>query len=285
MALNFTRSIKFGKNWQNFAPEFKRIRKMIAIYFSSTGNTRHCVERFIERLGKGIPAVSIEDEGCGELLKRHDDIILAYPVYFSDLPQIVREFICENSANFRDKNVFIIATMEIFSGDGAGCAARILRRAGARITGGAHVKMPAFILDVAIFGYSAQKNERVIKEANAKLERVAQAFAAGNPPQEGLGVLCRIAGLLGQRLWMKIWDKTPFAKRKPSLDTSRCNGCGECAKSCPMQNIKIAHGKAKFGERCTICYRCVNKCRQKAITILGKAKNLEKSVAAELKDI
>ena len=90
---------------------------MIAIYFSSTGNTKHCVKKFIERLGKGIPAVSIEDEGCGELLKRHDDIILAYPVYFSDLPQIVREFICENSANFRGKNIFIIATMEIFSGD------------------------------------------------------------------------------------------------------------------------------------------------------------------------
>ena len=63
--------------------------------------------------------------------------------------------------------------MEIFSGGGAGCAARILRRAGARITGGAHVKMPAFILDVAIFSYSAQKNEHLINEANAKLERVA----------------------------------------------------------------------------------------------------------------
>ena len=99
------------------------------------------------------------DEGCGELLKHHNDVILAYPVYFSDLPQIVREFICENSANFSSKNVFIIATMEIFSGDGAGCAARILKRAGAKITGGAHVKMPAFILDVAIFSYSAQKNE------------------------------------------------------------------------------------------------------------------------------
>lgn len=258
---------------------------MIAIYFSSTGNTKHCVKRFIERLGRDILAVSIEDEACAELLKLHDDIILAYPVYFSDLPQIMREFICENSANFRGKNVFIIATMEIFSGDGAGCAARILRRVGAKITGGVHVKMPAFILDVAIFSYSAQKNERVIKEANAKLERASEAFAAGKPPQEELGVLCRIAGLLGQRLWMKIWDKTPFARRKPSLDTARCSGCGVCAKSCPMQNIKIAHGKARFGERCTICYRCVNRCRQKAITILGKAENLEKSVASEFKDI
>ena len=55
------------------------------------------------------------DEACGEVLKHSDDVILAYPVYFSDLPQIVREFICENSANFRGKNVFIIATMEILA--------------------------------------------------------------------------------------------------------------------------------------------------------------------------
>ena len=141
------------------------------------------------------------------------------------------------------------------------------------------MKMPAFILDVATFSYSAQKNERVTKDANAKLERTSEAFAAGKPLQE-VGILCRIAGLLRQRLWMKIWDKTPFAKRKPSLDTARCSGYGECAKSCPMQNTKIAHGKARFGERCTICYRCVNKCKQKAITILGKAKNLEKSRCA-----
>ena len=30
---------------------------MIAIYFSSTGNTKHCVEKFIERLDGGIAAV------------------------------------------------------------------------------------------------------------------------------------------------------------------------------------------------------------------------------------
>ncbi len=57
LGLNLTRSVKFDENGQNFAPEFKRIRKMIAIYFSSTGNTKHCAQRFIECLGRGIPAV------------------------------------------------------------------------------------------------------------------------------------------------------------------------------------------------------------------------------------
>ena len=142
--------------------------------------------------------------------------------------------------------------------------------------------MPAFILDVAIFSYSQAKNERIIKEADAKVRRVAKALIAGRPPQEGLGALCRIAGFLGQRLWMKIWDKSPFAKRKPSLDPSRCNGCGACVKPCPMRNIKLACKKAQFGDECTLCYRCVNICEHKAITILGRAKNLEKSIAADL---
>jgi ferredoxin len=48
---------KIWRKWAKLAPKFKRIRKMIAIYFSSTGNTKHCVKRFIERLGSDIPAV------------------------------------------------------------------------------------------------------------------------------------------------------------------------------------------------------------------------------------
>lgn len=253
---------------------------MIVIYFSATGNTKHCADKLIAHLG-GV-CVSIESETCGEFLKYHNDVILAYPVYFSDLPRIVRDFLYENGASFSGKNVFILATMEIFSGDGAGCAARVLKRFGANITGGAHIKMPAFILDVAIFGYSQAKNERIIKEADAKVRRVAEALSAGCPPQEGLSALCRIAGFLGQRLWMKIWDKGPFAKRKPSLDPSRCSGCEACVKPCPMQNIKLACKKAQFGDECTLCYRCVNICKRRAITILGRAKNLEKSIAADL---
>lgn len=253
---------------------------MVAIYFSSTGNTKYCVEKFISHLNSDILAVSIEDEACAKHLKDHDEIILAYPVYFSDLPRIVREFLYKNSANFNGKNVFIISTMEAFSGDGAGCAARILKKFGANITGGAHIKMPGFILDVSIFIYSDEKNRQMIKEADIEINRLAKEFKAGNPPQNGLSLFHQIAGLFGQRLWMKIYDKTPFSKSKPTLDEARCTGCGSCVRPCPMANISLVARKAKFEGNCTLCYRCVNICKQRAITILGKAKNLEKSIPA-----
>lgn len=86
---------------------------MIAIYFSATGNTKHCAGRLIAHLG-GV-CVSIESEACSELLKHHNDVILAYPIYFSDLPRIVRDFLYRNGASFSGKNVFILATMEILA--------------------------------------------------------------------------------------------------------------------------------------------------------------------------
>ena len=47
-------------------------------------------------------------------------------------------------------------------------------------------------------------------------------------------------------------------------------GCGVCEHLCPMKNISVEEGKAVPHERCAMCYRCINRCPQRAITLLGK---------------
>ena len=47
-------------------------------------------------------------------------------------------------------------------------------------------------------------------------------------------------------------------------------GCGLCEKLCPMKNITLMDQKAVSGDRCTMCYRCVNRCPGQALTLLGK---------------
>ncbi|MCR5203719.1 MAG: 4Fe-4S binding protein [Lachnospiraceae bacterium] len=37
-----------------------------------------------------------------------------------------------------------------------------------------------------------------------------------------------------------------------------------------MHNITVKDQKAVSGDRCTMCYRCINKCPKQAITLLGK---------------
>lgn len=92
---------------------------MIGIYFSGTGNTKYCLEKFVALYDRNIDITPLEDTGTMEKVTYHKDIIFAYPIYYSNLPKIVRDFICENSDVWKGKRVFIIATM--------GCLAAMAR--------------------------------------------------------------------------------------------------------------------------------------------------------------
>lgn len=52
--------------------------------------------------------------------------------------------------------------------------------------------------------------------------------------------------------------------------TDACIGCGRCARNCPVANITMGTGKPKFGNKCTLCFRCYHICHQHAIHY-GKA--------------
>ena len=80
--------------------------------------------------------------------------------------------------------------------------------------------------------------------------------------------LSHIAGLLGQRLW--FIGKTRHYYENVHIDKTACIGCGNCISICPMQNLSLIQEKAVAGKKCTLCYRCANQCKRKAITILGK---------------
>ena len=79
---------------------------MIGVYFSGTGNTKYCLERFLKYYNDN-KLYSIEDKNCIKEIKENSYIALAYPIYYSDLPIIVRNFIVDNKEIFKNKNIFI----------------------------------------------------------------------------------------------------------------------------------------------------------------------------------
>ena len=123
---------------------------MVGIYLSGTGNTKHCIEKLLHLLDKTAQAVPIESLNAIEILPQHDFIVLAYPVQFSNAPIMVRDFIKRYSLLWKGKKVLCVATMGLFSGDGAGCSARLLKKYGAKVVGGLHIHMPDSVCDVKL---------------------------------------------------------------------------------------------------------------------------------------
>ena len=240
---------------------------MNGIYFSGNGNTKHCMETFVNATGGR--AVSIESPEALELLKTESEIALGYPTHYSNIPTIVKEFILQNGKLFSGKKVFIVVTMGLFSGDGAGLGARLLKKQGAKILGGLHLRMPDVIGDVKMLKKPINENTAIIKSAEQKIALTAAAVKDGKYPKDGLFFWNRLAGLFGQRLWF-----IPTAKKlatKLNIHQDLCKACGKCASICPTKSITIKDGKPVFtAGKCTICYRCANACPERAITLLGK---------------
>ena len=240
---------------------------MNAIYLSGTGNTRYIVNKLLDELGRKGTVLPIESEDVKKAFDG-DEIILAYPTMFSNIPYLVRDFINKNQNEWKGKKIFLITTMGLFAGDGTGCAARLLKKYGAVITGGIQINMPDSIGDCKALKKTAEQNKAIVKKAEQRVAEIAKKIKEGRYPREGLSFWAHLAGLFGQRLW--FYNKAMSYSNKLKIDGNKCVGCGICAKGCPTQNIKIVNGKATAGTQCTMCYRCVSYCPRQAITLLGK---------------
>lgn len=241
---------------------------MVGIYLSGTGNTKHCVQKFLSALDSDAKCVPIEDKESIDTIRNNGDIVLAYPTQFSNVPFMVKDFVIRNKDLWEGKKIFLITTMGAFSGDGTGCLARVLKRYGAIILGGMQIRMPDAVCDSKLLKKSLEENRRIVHEADEKIDKATSDIKQdGKYPKEGLSFFAHMAGLFGQRLW--FYKKTADYNKKLKISDS-CIGCGLCASNCPMGNLSIQNGKAVNFGKCTMCYRCISTCPKKAITLLGK---------------
>ena len=73
--------------------------------------------------------------------------------------------------------------MGAFSGDGTGCGARLLKKCGANILGGLHLRMPDTVADVKLLKKSSEENKAIIKNTEEKISAISKMLQNKKYPQ------------------------------------------------------------------------------------------------------
>ena len=72
------------------------------------------------------------------------------------------------------------------------------------------------------------------------------------------------------------WPAMARSKGQDMYADDKCILCGQCAKICPMGNIKYTGKAVVFGDKCISCMGCLQYCPKEAINVGNITKKRER---------
>ncbi len=266
----------FSSVWQKW--DERNVVKLLFIYFSGTGNTDY-VARYlahkIESEPVEIEVRSIEWQAA-DAVGGFDLLAVGFPVYAADSPRFLQDYLADLPLG-EGRGAFVFCTKGAYAG---GAVQRNLQRlavGGYVPLGGGSVLMPGTdgLSMVARDSWMARKAlekdydhlkdaDRLAKEMSSTL----RALLDGRPVEAlRMSLRRRPIGTLSDGIWAALYMASEEYCRKRLYADHRCEGCGLCARVCPVDNIERVDLRPHFADRCVLCLRCLHACPQEAIQI------------------
>lgn len=227
--------------------------------FSGTGNSLYVAEE-LEKLCGG-PLINLNTslkQGITPEVSGGPVIVVA-PTYAWQLPHVVKDLLQEIHFD-KGQEIYFVLTCGSEIGNAGKYLAKFCLDKELNYMGVAEIIMPENLL--ALFETpSDEKALTIIKEAKSVIERVAKNINAGEPfPTSSISILDRIYSGPVNSIFYSLIVKPSKFKVKPS-----CISCRICEQVCPLNNIKLEHGRPEWGADCTYCMACIANCPVEAI--------------------
>lgn len=226
-------------------------------YFTGTGNSLWAARGIGEKLNQSVENImKYKDE---KKISCDDDVIgFVFPTYMGDLPWIAKEFLMKLTVK---SDCYAFAVMTSNNGK-SGVSFKSLDQAlalsGAHLSACFDLQMPGNCLIS-----SEKQNQDRLQKAPKRLDNIILSIqdrkknftSDGKLPKEDY---VTSSYFYGEHSIKRLTLMKNFAV------TKNCNGCGLCADVCPVNNIRIADGRAIHGHNCAACYACLHWCPKNA---------------------
>lgn len=204
-----------------------------------------------------------------------------FPLYDFACPSFIEKMIGKFTG-LGSKYLFAVCSYGISAAAAMPRLAKSIQRAGGKLSGGFTVRMPHNGIGSAIIN-SRGRNERLFAEWGGKKERIVRfvknrqngVIEKSNRIMDMLfsGYLSKMLPTIYQLLKIAIpdrWDLLDY------IADDRCDGCGICARICPLKNIEMKSGKKPvWSDHCVGCMTCLHWCPKAAIRLGMKQMNME----------
>ena len=219
-------------------------------WFSGTGNSLYAAKKLSAPLGMrlvritgGQPPEKVGGKGA--------KIGFVFPSYFNNLPRAVRSFV-DKIEILPETYVFGVVTMGALGVGSIGELSKTLNAKGVKLNYGRSVLAPP--------NYVVKYNPSDPEGSGAKLDKMDARLAGFAADIAARKQSVRfIPGALNT-LYKEIEGLDAGFAAKDS-----CTGCGQCARICPVGNIRLESGKPVWLHHCEHCVACISWCPARAI--------------------
>lgn len=233
-------------------------------YFSGTGNSYYAAQYLAEKQNVQLVSIAecIRKKRVIFVPEDGEPVGFVYPVHDWGPPAAVLKFVDRLQLARKNNYIFAIATCGKSIGDSNDVLRDTMMANRIPLNAEFSLTMPTGQVTRSKVPPPSSV-ERILDRADEQLAHINEMISKRRSALESKkGRFSFIKTRIINLLFLKFFRPSKFFRVEKA-----CNGCGYCAKACPMQNIGIENGRPVWGRHCESCLACLHLCPNHAIEL------------------